>query len=87
MMFFFRHFQGGSLNSALQSGGPQQRQRPMGYQSMASQVRQSLLQQQKLKQLRERQAAQQQQRQMMHRQLSQQFNQRFSPVCCCGNSL
>lgn len=71
--------QGGSLNSALQSGGPQQQQRPMGYQSMASQVRQSLLQQQKLKQLRERQAAQQQQRQMMHRQLSQQFNQRFSP--------
>lgn len=85
MLGFFNRFQGGSLNSALQSGGPQQQQRPMGYQSMASQVRQSLLQQQKLKQLRERQAAQQQQR-MMQRQLSQQFNQRFSPVCCCGYS-
>nr|XP_022340433.1 nuclear receptor coactivator 2-like isoform X4 [Crassostrea virginica] len=68
--------QGVSINSALQSAGPQP-QRPMGYQSMASQVRQSLLQQQKLKQLRERQAAQQ--RQLMQRQLGQPFNQRFSP--------
>ncbi|KAK3087138.1 hypothetical protein FSP39_002198 [Pinctada imbricata] len=67
----------GSHASALQS----RQQRP-AFQSAAVQVRQSLLQQQKLKQMREvekQRLAQQQerQRQLMQRQLSQQFSQRF----------
>ena len=72
----------GPLASALNNG---MQQRPSFPNSMAIQVRQSLLQQQKLKQQRElekRWQAQEQARRrvLMQQQLSNNFRQRFQPV-------
>ena len=72
----------GPLASALNNG---MQQRPGFPNSMAIQVRQSLLQQQKLKQQRElekRRLAQEQARRrvLMQQQLSNNFGQRFQPV-------